>query len=413
MPVQTNAMLLLAGLESTLNTDPTLTVADAIPTGKFLPGYKFDELRRLVVNKGIDAAKKLIGREMIDFNFEVELLASGVVGTEPTWGRLLEACGFTKEVLAAAAISDPIAGYGNTGLSGLAVAKGGAFTGAEPRVYKVEVTTAGASGAAKVSVTCRGDSSQNSADNTVTTATPINLGDEGATITLTFASGSLVLGDKWYVHCYPPGIRYRPTAYNGTWKTAFFYHYLGGLLFKGGGARGNFSLSAPAGEIAKMNFTFQSVFNSITDAAVPDYTEDSRVPAIVELAGLHVDDDNTLVAKTIGIETGNTIVARQNVNAAQGLDSFRISARDNQFSIDPEAKLEAEFDFWHKLREREEVPVSFKIGSTAGNIVHTFIRRAVIDNLGPVDDEDLLRYGIAGQCRPSPAGNDNIEIFVC
>ncbi len=413
MTVHTNSMLFLAGLENALFTDPNLTVADVIPTGRFLPGYKFEELRRLVANKGIDAAKKLIGREMLDFDFEVELLASGVVGVAPTWGRLIEACGFTKEVLAAAAISDPIAGYGNNGLSGLTVAKGGDFTGTEPRVYKVEVTTAGASGAAKVSVTCRGDETQNSTNNTVTSETPITLGDEGATITLTFATGSLTLGDKWYVHCYPPGIRYRPTAENGTWKTIFGYHYLGGLLFKGGGARGSFSLSAPAGEIAKLSFKFQAVLHSITDAVVPDYTEDSRVPAIVEQAGLHVDDDNTLVAKTIGIDTGNTIVPRKNVNAAQGIDSFRISLRDNQFSIDPEAKLEAEFDFWHKLRSREEVPVSFKIGSIPGNTVHTFIRRALIDNLGMTDDEDLLRYGITGQCRPSPAGNDNIEIFVC
>ncbi|HQB84217.1 MAG TPA: hypothetical protein PLR50_12020, partial [Candidatus Rifleibacterium sp.] len=113
MTVHTNSMLFLAGLENALFTDPNLTVADVIPTGRFLPGYKFEELRRLVANKGIDAAKKLIGREMLDFDFEVELLASGVVGVAPTWGRLIEACGFTKEVLAAAAISDPIAGYGN------------------------------------------------------------------------------------------------------------------------------------------------------------------------------------------------------------------------------------------------------------------------------------------------------------
>lgn len=414
MTIRTNAQLLLAGLESSPNTDPTLTTADAVPTGKFIPGYNFQELQRLIVSKGIDAAKKLIGRETLDFNFEVELMASGVVGTAPAWGKLLEACGFTKSIVAAAAIEDPLAGYGNTGLSGLAVAKGGTFTGTGPRIYKVEVTTGGASGVAEVSVKCLGDTTQDSVENTVTTATPINLGDEGATITLTFASGDLVEGDFWYVYCYPPGIRYRPTdGVGGTWKTAFFYHYLGGLLFKGGGAMGNVSLAAPAGEIAKLSFSFQSVFNSVGDAAVPDHDFGSAVPDIVEQADLHVDNDNTLVVENIAVESNNTITAKRNVNAAQGIENFSINGRDNQFAIDPEAETEAEFAFWQKLRERTEIPISFKVGATPGNIVHVQIRRAVIDALGPSEQEDILRYGITGQCRSTPTGNDNIEFFVC
>ncbi|HAE37318.1 MAG TPA: hypothetical protein DCG57_01625, partial [Candidatus Riflebacteria bacterium] len=262
-------------------------------------------------------------------------------------------------------------------------------------------------------VTCIKDATQDSVENTVTTATPINLGDEGATITFTFASGNLVEGDCWYVYCYPPGIRYRPTAHDGTWKTIFFYHYLGGLLFKGGGAMGNVTLPAPAGEIAKLSFDFKSVFSAITDAAVPDHDFGSRVPEIVEQADLHVDSDNTLVVENITVESNNTITEKRNVNASQGIENFRITARDNQFAIDPEAKTEAEFAFWEKLRSRIEIPISFKVGATPGNIVHVQIRRAVFDALGPTDQDDTLRYGITGQCRPTLTGNDNIEFFVC
>lgn len=413
MTIRTNSMLLLAGPESTINTDPTLTTANAIPTAKFIPGYNFQELSRLIVNQGIDAAKKLIGRETLDMAFECELMASGVVGTDPFWGPLLEACGFTKETLSAAAIDDPFAGFGNAGLSGLVIESAGTFTGTKPLVYKVEVTKAGASGAAEVSVVCRGDATQNSTANVVTSGSAINLGDEGATIEFTFASGSLALGDKWYVHVYPVGIRYRPTAYNGTFKSVYFYHYLGGLLFKGGGARGNVTLSARAGEIATLSFNFRSVFNSIADDTIPDHAFPDDVPEIVESSDFSVNDDGTLVAQNISVETGNGITERLNVNSANGLESFNITSRDNQFAIDPEAELEAEFDFWNKLRTRAEVPISFKVGNTAGNIVHVQVRRGVFDNLSPSDQEDILRYGITGQCRPSPLGNDNIEIFVC
>lgn len=414
MTVRTNSQLLLAGKESNINVDPVLDPAsNAIPAAKLIPGYNYQELRRLVVNKGIDAAKKLIGREYIDFDFVVELIASGTVGTEPFWGKLLEACGFTKTVLASAVIDDPIEGYGNVGLSGLTVLSEGTFTGTEPRVYKVKVTKSGDSGVAEVSVTCRGDDTQNSTANVVTTATPINLGDEGAKITFTFASGSLTLGDSWYVHAYPAGIRYKPTAYDGSFASEYFYHYIGGLLFKGGGARGNVTLNAKAGEIASLSFNFKAVFNSVADASIPSFSFSDDVPAIVERSNLFVDDDNTLVVENISVESGNNIKEKADVNAARGIRSFGITGRDSVFAIDPEAKLEGDFGFWDKLRNRKEIPISFKVGSTSGNIVHVQIRRAVFDNLGPADQDDILQYGITGQCRPSPAGNDNVEIFVC
>lgn len=413
MPIRTNSMLLLAGLESAINTDPTLTTANAIPTAKFIPGYNFQELRRLIVNQGIDAAKKLIGRETLDLAFECELLASGVVGVEPFWGPLLEACGFTKTVLSAKVVDPAYAGFGNAGLAGLVVESAGTFTGTLPLVYKVQVTKAGESGVAEVSVVCRGDATQNSTANVVTSGTPINLGDEGATIEFTFASGSLTLGDKWYVHTFPTGIRYKPTAQDGTFKSAYFYHYLGGLLFKGGGASGNVTLNARAGEIASLGFNFRSVFNSVADAAVPAHTFPDDVPEIVESANLSVNDDATLAVQNIAVESNNNIIERLNVNSSNGLECFKINGRDSQFAIDPEAKAEADFDFWNKLRTRAEVPVSFKIGSVAGNIVHVQLRRAVFDAPGMNDQEDILRYGITGQCRPSPNGNDNIEIFVC
>jgi hypothetical protein len=411
--MRTNAMLLLAGLEPAPLQDPGLTTANAIPTSKFLPGYNFAELRRLIVNQGIDAAKKLIGAETIDFNYECELIASGVVGVEPYWGPLLEACGFTKSVLAAAAIDDPIAAFGNTGLSGLAVLSEGSFTGTVPRVYKVAVTTGGASGVAEVSVTCQGDDTQNSVNNVVTTATPIVLGDEGASITFTFASGSLTEGDAWYVYCYPPGIRYKPTAYNGTFGSLFFYHYLDELLFKAGGGRGNVTINAPAGEIASFQFNFKSVFASVEASAVPAHAFSDDIPEIVESANFQIDGFSGLAIDTIGLETNNNIVEKKNVNYPQGLECYKITGRDNQFRINPEALPEDEFAFWAKLRARTEFPMGFQVGSTPGNIVHVQARRSVFDNLTPEDREDTLIYGITGQCRPSPAGNDNMEIFVC
>lgn len=413
MTIRTNSMQLRAGIETTPNTNPGLTEADAVPCGKFIPEYGFEEIERLIVEEGIDAAKKMIGRETLGFNIVCEAMLSGIVGTEPKWGRLLEGCGFAKSVLAEAAIAAPIAGYDNTGLAGLAIASAGAFTGTEPRIYKIEVTKAGISATAEVSVVCVGDTTQNSTANVVTTASPINLGDEGATFTMTFASGSLVLGDKWYVYAYPPGIRYKPVAYDGDFKSVFFEHYLGGKLFKGGAARGNLSFSAPAGRIAQLSFSFQSILNDIGDADVPVSVKDTRRPDIVQRANLHVNNDNTLVVANITLETGNTLNPQLDVNAEQGIRQIKIDGRDHAFGIDPEAKRDSVFPFWTLLRERKEIPISFKVGNTPGSMLFAFIRHGVIDNPGMRDENNLLRYGMTGQCRPSSQGNDNIEFFIC
>jgi hypothetical protein len=240
----------------------------------------------------------------------------------------------------------------------------------------------------------------------VTTATPITLGNKGASITFTFASGSLTGNDAWYVYCYPAGIRYRPTAHSGTWKSLYLYHYLDELLFKAGGSRGNVTISAPAGDVGSLSFTFKAVLASVTSSTVPNHTFSDRVPAIVEQAGFQIDGFDDLAIETIRLE-------KKNVNASQGLECYKITARDNQFAINPESLPEDEFAFWAKLRARTEFPLTFRVGDISGNIVHVFARRALFDNLGPEDRDDTLVYGITGQCRPSPAGNDNIEIFVC
>lgn len=100
-------------------------------------------------------------------------------------------------------------------------AAGGAYTGTVTRLYRIEVVTGGVSGVAAVTVTDATSAEQqalwaatdqantNTADDgpvgqVVTSGVAIDLGDAGlgATLTLTF-SGTLELGDVWYVHAGP------------------------------------------------------------------------------------------------------------------------------------------------------------------------------------------------------------------
>jgi hypothetical protein len=410
-----NDQVLLAELEVTEGTDPTpTTAANAIKTGKVMPGYSFQEIQRLAVTKGINATRKLIGLEMLDMEIPVELKGAGAATTAAEWSVLMRACGYKETAVAANAVVAPERGYANTGTpSTLTVTSAGAYTPSTPKRYIVTVTTPGASGVAKVSVVCPEDPTENSADNTVTTATPIDLGTGGATITFTFASGNLASGDKWIVFCQVPGKRYQPVATTDTQETCTIYLYLGGLLWKAHACRGDFKANLEAGQLASLTFSMKGKFGGVTDVAVPTdgVYQDSVTPVIVENAGSCFDSTSTLVIRNLSFETGNNLTTRANINAEDGIQGYRFGIRDPRFSANIEAELEATFAFIAKLRARTEMLLNAKVGSVSGNIVDFYARRACFDQPGVTEETDLLMYNLTGQCLSAYEGDKMIEVF--
>ena len=98
-------------------------------------------------------------------------------------------------VLAIGAAGTVVTGVDTTSVTATG---GGAYTGADFTIYRVRVTTAGASGAAKVTVTDMLHSDTPGGTTTVTSATPFALGALGITLTLTW-TGTLAADDMWYV----------------------------------------------------------------------------------------------------------------------------------------------------------------------------------------------------------------------
>jgi len=408
--------LLLCKLESPEGQDSSpVPASDAILCGEVLPDYSFENLQRIIVEQGLSEAKRLIGQEFLGFNVAVELRGSGSVGVAPDWGVLAEICGFTKRVIAAATIGSPEKAFDNSGTpSGLTVASGGAFTGTRPARYHVKVSTPGASGVAKVDITCLDDATQNAADVTVTTATPIDLGDEGATITFTFASGSLAEDDAWFVYCYTPCVAYASRAPSDAAQSGTVYHYLGEHLFKAVGVRGDVSLAFPAGAIATAQFNLQGLLSDIIDDTTPagDFFADREIPAVVQSAGVLLGLYDGAVIPELGFTSGNRLVKRSDVNSPRGIKSFRHAKRDPGWSATVEATLEATHPFWGDLRARKEWPLNASVGSVAGNIVQVFVRRASSAENRMQNTDNVLMYGLSGQAHQTPGKYDNIEIIV-
>ena len=109
-------------------------------------------------------------------------------------------------------------------------------------------------------------------------------------------------------------------------------------------------------------------------------------------------------------DQNNTIVPRPDVSSEDGYIGTRITARDPQGGIDPEATIGVDYDFWDKFENSTEFELNMRIGSTAGN--RLFIQAPKVQYTGlTYGDRDGLRTYDAGLRFGRDQGNDEI-VFV-
>lgn len=87
---------LLAKLEVTEGTDSVPTGADnaMLVSDVTVNPLNAQNVDRDLIRNYFGASEQLVGTNYVELGFTVELAGSGVAGTAPKWGPLLEACGF-------------------------------------------------------------------------------------------------------------------------------------------------------------------------------------------------------------------------------------------------------------------------------------------------------------------------------
>lgn len=400
-PLLTRRAVVLAKIETTYNVDAVPVAAtNAILVEN--PDYKIDVsmLDRDFTRADLDMLPSTTGRKLASMTFTHEWRSngrshSGLIADAPNLGKLLRGCGFAEAAIAGTAgtqVGTVNADEANVSTPTWAAAS--TWTDlVQPIVYAIEVTTGGASGAAKVSITPDAKTIAASIDVAqtnvvVTSASPLELKSGGgkSTIAPTFA-GSLTLGDKWYVIVYPVGIQYMPIS--ASFESLTLYMYFDGLLHKMTGARGTFKVSGEAGNYAKAEFTFTGQYVAPTDVALPSTARYERqTPAMVELSDLYIDNIGAVCSK-FDFDLGVSVAPRQDVNSADGYNGVRITARDVKGNIDPEATLVADFAWWTKLASGTIMLWRNKVGQTAGNRIFTLAPSVQISNLGYADRDQI------------------------
>jgi hypothetical protein len=414
-----NRTVLLAKIETTNNVDanPTPT-ADAVLAEDPEFSVETNVLERNFARFDLSRVAHRVGRKLASIKFSHEWRSNGLTNgaTVPAkLGTLLRGCGFSQTAGASGAAGQVGAVSADDENTGPVVTWAAAGTWAgitQPVLYTLQVVTGGASGTAAVSITPDAETVAQSLDVVqasvvLTSASPAQLKSGGGGFTLAPTwTGSLVLGDKYYVRVYPPGYRYRPISTG--FESLTFYLYMDGLLHKLTGAMGTFSINAEAGGYAKAEFTFTGQFVLPTDAALPTTARYERtLPPMVELSQLRIDTH----AATVGMfsmDVGNTVSPRPDANSSDGYNGVRISERSVTGQIDPELVLVADFPLWTRMSAGTEMIYRNRVGNAAGNRIFTLAPKTQFGQMTYKDRENMRALD-ANIMFNRHFGNDEVE----
>lgn len=425
MPLLTRKSLILAKVETTEGTDALPTQAnDAILVSE--PNFEIDPniLERNNTKATLSPDSVVVGRKLASFSATVELKGngsqnSGNVNDRPQIGTLLRGCGYVESGISSGntnQISDIVSHADNSSSAPkVSWTKSGSPSLTLPVVYTLEVTTGGASGTAQVAVSSSNSEDTDVAATAVTSgSTALALGTKGGTITPTW-SGSLVVGTKYQVLVVPSGIKYAPTSEDTQQDSLTIYYYKDGTLYKILGARGTFTINAEAGNYGTVEFTYTGQYVAVTDVALPTApVYETTLPGQVEQAGLVLDlaEECQLVAGTYTFDQANEITPRPDICGTDGYRGVRITARTPVGTLDPEATLEADFDFWQKMSSGKTMFYSVKQGTQAGNIFILEAPRIQFSNISHGDRDGILVYESDLRFTVNN-GDDEVKFYFC
>lgn len=306
---------------------------------------------------------KVVGKQGAGVSWRTELKGSGAVGTRPAWDVALRACGFSSAAVSTITVS---------GMTGT--------------FYPGETFTT-SSGSKRGKIVQR--------HNSVTTL--YYCATSGA-----LTSGATIVGDTSSATCVAAatpaasqGFGYWPISASD--PSVGIGVYRDGLLKSVAGCRGTVTIEARAGEPAFLNFSFDGVYQSVTDASMLSVTYESTDPPAFLSATTYVDGLQAVFSQ-LACSVNNTLAMRESAAASKGILSTKITDRDPKLTIDPEMVLVATKDFYGRLHSASSGYWATKWGSTAGNILSIGSPRIYYEGVGEGDRTGLqianLEFGL-------------------
>lgn len=180
-----------------------------------------------------------------------------------------------------------------------------------------------------------------------------------------------------------------------TFPSVWFDIYQDGLHFEVGGAMGTFEITAEAGKIPMVKWTFRGMFRVSTDASSSTPTYESTIGVPMEGTQTQLNSYEGIV-RSYSLNVGNELVNRASMNASGAVEGVRITDRKPTGKYLCEAELRATEDVIGDFQDVTQVDFQSIIGTVAGNIVTiTSTAGAQYDDIGFSDDNGIFMFDIS------------------
>jgi len=188
--------------------------------------------------------------------------------------------------------------------------------------------------------------------------------------------------------------------------------YKDGLKKQIRGARGTFKFSTKVGEPMMVEFTFEGVYDGVSDVAILTGT---GIETTIPVPFLNVSTFTALGYASkishIAIDIGNKLEMRNDISKAEGFFACLITDRDPKGSLDPEEELVATDDRYGKWKLGTSGTILLPVGATAGNICTITAPKAMYTKLAEGDRGGLAVLAADFRLvRSAAAGNDELVL---
>ena len=375
---------LAAKKESSPGTEITTHgVADLVRVRELTLEVAPQYFERPVHTRSFGYTPRINGNSSATVSFAVELAGhSGNSGSfallnVPTWGRLLQACGFAQSPVYFVTV--PLGG-----LSGGPIQHGELLDDASTATGTAVGTWEDDSPAIEVPVR---DITGGPYTGTVTGQT------SGASFTAGANKGGTLSGFGWYPD-------------TDSTDTVTLRLYNDGDLIIVYGARGDVTIDCQSQDIALLRFTFQGIYKSTAAASMLNDTltgayPEHVPPTFVGTNALSLWDGTTDYEPpftNLQFTMGNNVVMRQNSNSATGWSTAHLSNRTPNGTINPDDEGASTFDWRDNIVANTRYQLDSVWGSTVGNKFHLQAPAIEFDNVGDGERDEVETIDMNFRC---------------
>lgn len=175
------------------------------------------------------------------------------------------------------------------------------------------------------------------------------------------------------------------------------------------GCRGNVSINLTAGQYGVLSFRMVGKIESETQSSAPTPSFETTVPRAFVGASFAIGG-TAVPIEALTFDLQNTISIAPNPNESDGFGEIRITERNTQGTVNPEAQPINTKDFIGLLRSGTTQTIQTGvIGSSAGNRWAISVPKAYFREIGFGEREALLTNDITFGCAEN-SGDDELSI---